>query len=395
MKMRLGGFLAFALLSVSIMSYGVNGSVFADSHNIPPLSVSVELPSYEYGNTVVLSGNIRDYDSESDSNPDITLLVFSGNNSPLTAGQFSPNSDGSFTYDFVAGGPNWKSGDTCTVKLTFGATTATTSFVYAGGDSSSMPSPAPPPPSPADRDGDGISDGADGCPTQPETVNGFEDADGCPDVAPPPPPPADRDGDGISDGADGCPTQPETVNGFEDADGCPDVAPPPPPPPPPTTDPTTPSDITCGEGTQLVDGVCQPIPPPQPTGGSCLIATAAYGTELAPQIQMLREVRDNTVLSTASGSAFMAGFNSLYYSFAPTVADWERENAVFKESVRAFITPMISTLSIMTLAQGGSEAEVLGLGISVIALNLGIYIAAPAFAAFRVHRHLKSRKRWQ
>ena len=66
----------------------------------------------------------------------------------------------------------------------------------------------------------------------------------------------------------------------------------------------------------------------------------------------------------------MTGFNTLYYSFSPTIADWERENPVFQEAVRAFITPMISTLSIMTLAEDGSEVEVLGLGISVIALNL-------------------------
>ena len=126
--------------------------------------------------------------------------------------------------------------------------------------------------------------------------------------------------------------------------------------------------------------------------GGCLIATAAYGTELAPQIQLLREVRDNTVLSTTSGAAFMTGFNTLYYSFAPTVADWERENPVFKESVRAFITPMISTLSIMTLADDGSEVEVLGLGIFVIALNLAMYIAAPALIGFKIHKHFKSAK---
>ena len=138
-----------------------------------------------------------------------------------------------------------------------------------------------------------------------------------------------------------------------------------------------------------------PPPPPareEPSGGSCLVATAAYGTELAPQIQMLREVRDSTVLSTASGSAFMTGFNTVYYSFAPTVADWERENPVFKQTVKAFITPMVSTLSIMTLADSGSEAEVLGLGISVIALNLGMYIVAPALVGFKVHQHLKSKR---
>lgn len=127
-------------------------------------------------------------------------------------------------------------------------------------------------------------------------------------------------------------------------------------------------------------------------GGGCLIATATYGSELAPQVQLLREIRDNTVMTTSSGSSFMTGFNQLYYSFSPTIADLERENPFFQEAVKAFITPMISTLSIMTLAEDGSETEILGLGISVIALNLGMYIAAPAIVGFKAHKYLKSRK---
>jgi hypothetical protein len=53
---------------------------------------------------------------------------------------------------------------------------------------------------------------------------------------------------------------------------------------------------------------------------------------------------------------------------------------------------MVSTLSIMTLADSGSEAEVLGLGISVIMLNLGMYIAAPALIGVKSYKHFKSRK---
>jgi hypothetical protein len=96
-------------------------------------------------------------------------------------------------------------------------------------------------------------------------------------------------------------------------------------------------------------------------------------------------------MSTASGAAFMTGFNQLYYSFSPTIADLERENPVFQEAVRAFITPMISTLSIMTLAEDGNDSQVLGLGISVIALNLGMYIAAPAALGFTIHRKLQTK----
>ena len=164
------------------------------------------------------------------------------------------------------------------------------------------------------------------------------------------------------------------------------------PTPEPEPVPTEP-EPTCGTGTELVNGICQVVKAEDKgKGGACLIATAAYGTELAPQVQFLREIRDNTVMSTTSGMAFMTGFNQLYYSFSPTIADLEREHPMFQEAVRAFITPMISTLSIMTLAEDGSDAEVLGLGISVITLNLGMYIAAPTVIGFKVHKYLKSRK---
>ena len=117
-------------------------------------------------------------------------------------------------------------------------------------------------------------------------------------------------------------------------------------------------------------------------GGGCLIATAAYGSELAPQVQMLREIRDNQLMNTESGSAFMSTFNELYYTFSPYIADMERESPVFKEIVKAGLTPMLSTLAIMENAE--TESEVLGLGLSVIALNLGMYIGLPAFGIIKV-----------
>ena len=137
-------------------------------------------------------------------------------------------------------------------------------------------------------------------------------------------------------------------------------------------------DILVGEA------AAQPSTPSTEEGGGCLIATATYGSELAPQVQQLRELRDNQLMNTESGTAFMSGFNELYYSFSPTIADNERENPLFKEAVKLAITPMISTLSLMQNAE--SESEVLGLGLSVIALNLGMYIGLPAFGILRLYQ---------
>ena len=131
----------------------------------------------------------------------------------------------------------------------------------------------------------------------------------------------------------------------------------------------------CGPGTELVEGKCELVSQGN-GGGGCLIATAAYGSEMSPQVQYLREIRDGKVMNTQSGASFMTGFNSLYYSFSPYIADYQRENPAFKEIVKIGITPMLSTLSIMSLAD--TESEIVGYGIGVILLNLGMYVAAPA-----------------
>ena len=119
-------------------------------------------------------------------------------------------------------------------------------------------------------------------------------------------------------------------------------------------------------------------------GGGCIIATATYGSELAPQVQQLRELRDNQLLQTESGTAFMGAFNDIYYSFSPIVADYERENLYFKEAVKLAITPMISSLSLMENAE--TESEVLSIGISVIMLNLGMYLGVPAIVVIGIRK---------
>ncbi len=82
----------------------------------------------------------------------------------------------------------------------------------------------------------------------------------------------------------------------------------------------------------------------------------------------------------------MTHFNEFYYSFSPIIADYERENPVFKEMVKIAITPMISSLSILNYADMDSEMEVLGYGISLILLNIGMYFVVPVIVIMRIRR---------
>ena len=123
-----------------------------------------------------------------------------------------------------------------------------------------------------------------------------------------------------------------------------------------------------------------------PRGGGCLIATATYGSEMATEVQQLRELRDNQLLQTEYGTAFMGTFNDVYYSFSPAIADMEREHPIFKEVVKLAITPMISSLSLMESAE--SESEVLGMGLSVIMLNIGMYLGVPAIVIVGIRKKI-------
>ena len=127
-------------------------------------------------------------------------------------------------------------------------------------------------------------------------------------------------------------------------------------------------------------------------GGGCLIATATFSSELAPQVQQLRELRDNTVLQTESGTSFMAGFNQFYYSFSPAIADYERENPVFKEAVKLTLTPLLTSLTLLQYADIDSEYEMLGYGIGIIILNIGVYFVAPAVLIMKISKRVNIEK---
>ena len=119
-------------------------------------------------------------------------------------------------------------------------------------------------------------------------------------------------------------------------------------------------------------------------GGGCLIATAAYGSELAPQVQLLREIRGDTLMSSDVGSSFMTEFNQFYYMFSPTVADLQRNNVIFGDAVRTVITPGIYTLGAVMGLADSNEESVLAYGILSIVTLLGIYIIGPILAVFGI-----------
>ena len=301
--MKLWGKFLFAILSLSLLSYGISGVAYAA---LEPISVTTNKDLYSDGATITISGFVKDFDAADPMKSfDVSILIFAPNGNLATVAQIPPNSDGNYSTTVKAAGMINAEGD-YSVKVKWGAQANQTVFGFGGST--------------------GVSPTESG----EQKTSIIEAIDEAPDE------------------------EPEPI----------------------MTEPI------CGPGTVLKNNVC--VAEQQKKGGGCLIATAAFGSEMAPQVQFLREIRDNTVLQTESGSAFMTGFNQFYYSFSPIIADYERENVAFKETVKIAITPMLSSLAILNYVDIDSEEEMLGYGIGVILLNIGMYFVAPAAILFKI-----------
>ena len=271
MKMKLSGFFAFALLSISIMSFGLTGAVNAQ---VLPLSVSTESSTYTTGNSIEISGSIQnlvEYEQP------VVLMIVSPDGNIVTIQQISPDSSGNYSATVKAGGTMNSSGE-YEIRAQYGAQKITSTFSFISGDAPDKSTPEPmatPTPEP---------------------------------MATPTPEPM------------ATPT-PEPM-----------ATPTPEPVAEPTPEPVVQQVVNCGPGTESVDGICQVVKTTtqesEEEGGGCLIATAAYGSEMSPQVQMLREIRDNQLMNTEAGSAFMGTFNSVYYSFSV------RQSLTWKDKVR-------------------------------------------------------------
>lgn len=114
--------------------------------------------------------------------------------------------------------------------------------------------------------------------------------------------------------------------------------------------------------------------------GGCLIATAAYGSELSPEVQLLRNFRERDVLSTFAGSQFMNVFNSFYYSFSPHFARVISTNNGLRTMMRYVLYPLIG---ILWMSQGiygtlafNPEAAVVAAGLFAAGM-IGLVYALP------------------
>jgi len=141
---------------------------------------------------------------------------------------------------------------------------------------------------------------------------------------------------------------------------------------------TTTSTTTSTTATTTTTTATQTVTPRR-----CVIASAAYGSELSPSVQFLRDFRDHEVLSTFAGARFMKVFNAFYYSFSPLLAESVSASNSARAATRALLAPLLGSLhvgqAISHISQPRSELGVLVAGLISSSL-IGLLYASPFVA---------------
>jgi hypothetical protein len=128
-------------------------------------------------------------------------------------------------------------------------------------------------------------------------------------------------------------------------------------------------------------------------GSACVVATATYGSAMAPQVQALRDFRETIALKTFAGSSFMTVFNSWYYSWSPTAAAAIAPSDPLRAAMMVVLQPILNILQVATATfyalSFNSEFAIVMAGFVAAALIGLIYFAPFATLAFIGAKRLK------
>jgi len=127
----------------------------------------------------------------------------------------------------------------------------------------------------------------------------------------------------------------------------------------------------------------------------CVIATAAYGSEMASEVVYMRHVRDGLIGSTVIGRPIVQAWNTFYYLWSPPVAATIAQNSNLQALFRTLLMPLVAivhvTAWVFTALGSGDFASVVAFTVAA-ALSISIYIAVPALLIREAWRQNKRRR---
>jgi hypothetical protein len=126
----------------------------------------------------------------------------------------------------------------------------------------------------------------------------------------------------------------------------------------------------------------------------CVIATAAYGSPMAPEVVYMREVRDGMIGSTPTGRILRDGFNLWYYSWSPIVAAWISTSETLRAIFRVLLVPVVASVHVAGYAfewLGGGDLAAIAAFSAAAVLTIGAYVLLSAFPLSGVFWFLRRR----
>jgi hypothetical protein len=123
----------------------------------------------------------------------------------------------------------------------------------------------------------------------------------------------------------------------------------------------------------------------------CLIATATYGSALAPQVQFLRDFRDQKLDNTFAGYNFMTAFNAFYYFWSPSAASTVRSNTGLQSLMQVLLYPMLLVLKasawVFDFASFQGELAAVMAGLVASALLGVVYLWIPSIVICKRYKN--------
>jgi hypothetical protein len=123
----------------------------------------------------------------------------------------------------------------------------------------------------------------------------------------------------------------------------------------------------------------------QSTATRCVIATAAYGSEMAKDVVRMRYVRDGMIGSTLVGRRLVGVFDAFYYSWSPPVARFIGSSVALRYIFRALLSPIVWIVQMaarafevtLLLTGDASAAAVVAFSLAAF-LSMFAYVGIPA-----------------
>lgn len=147
-----------------------------------------------------------------------------------------------------------------------------------------------------------------------------------------------------------------------------------------------------------VDWTATPVPtqPSQPGFKLCIIATATFGSPLAPEVVFMRSVRDDLIGSSAVGRVLVDGWNAFYYSWSTPVAVSVAGSDGLKGVFKVVLAPLLGSMYVVAGVYSGwvwlsPDVAAVVAFLTAAVLAVGIYVVLPLFALRFVWRFLRGR----